>query len=44
MVYKPQGVCSNAINIEVEDGVIKHVLLQADATAICRGFPVSLPV
>ena len=25
MVYKPQGVCSNAINIEVEDGVIKHV-------------------
>ncbi|MCM1199882.1 MAG: TIGR03905 family TSCPD domain-containing protein [Bacteroides fragilis] len=25
MVYKPQGVCSNTINIDVEDGVIKHV-------------------
>lgn len=25
MVYKPQGVCSNTINIEVEGGVIKHV-------------------
>ena len=25
MVYKPQGVCSNTINIEVEGDIIKHV-------------------
>lgn len=25
MVFKPQGVCSNAIDIEVKDGVIKYV-------------------
>lgn len=25
MRYKPQGVCSNAIDIEVEDGIIKSV-------------------
>ena len=25
MVYQPKGVCSNAIDIEVEDGIIKSV-------------------
>lgn len=25
MVYYPKGVCSNAIDIEVEDGIIKSV-------------------
>ena len=25
MVYRPQGVCSQAIDIEVEDGVIQSV-------------------
>lgn len=25
MTYKTSGVCSRAINIEVEDGIIKHV-------------------
>ena len=33
MIYKPQGVCSNAIDIEVEDGVIKHVAF----TGGCNG-------
>lgn len=25
MVFKPQGVCSNQIDIEVEEGIIKYV-------------------
>lgn len=33
MRYKPQGVCSNAIDIEMEDGVIKFV----EFTGGCNG-------
>lgn len=33
MRYRPQGVCSNAIDIEVEDGVIKYV----EFTGGCNG-------
>ncbi len=33
MKYRPQGVCSNAIDIEVEDGVIKYV----EFTGGCNG-------
>ena len=33
MIYKPQGVCSKAIDIEVEEGVIKHVAF----TGGCNG-------
>lgn len=33
MVYKPQGVCSKAINVEVEGGVIKSV----EFTGGCNG-------
>lgn len=33
MVFKPQGVCSNQIDIEVEDGVIKYV----NFTGGCNG-------
>lgn len=33
MRYKPQGVCSNAIDIELEDGVIKFV----EFTGGCNG-------
>ena len=25
MIYQPKGVCSNAIDIEVEEGIIKSV-------------------
>lgn len=25
MIYQPKGVCSNAIDVQVEDGVIKSV-------------------
>lgn len=25
MIYRPKGVCSNAIDLQVEDGVIKSV-------------------
>ena len=25
MIYRPKGVCSNTIDVEVEDGVIKSV-------------------
>lgn len=33
MVYQPKGVCSNAINVEVEDGIIKSV----EFTGGCNG-------
>lgn len=33
MRYKPQGVCSSAIDIELEDGVIKFV----EFTGGCNG-------
>ena len=33
MKYRPQGVCSNAIDIEVEDGIIKYVAF----TGGCNG-------
>ncbi|MCM1038592.1 MAG: TIGR03905 family TSCPD domain-containing protein [Roseburia sp.] len=33
MIYKPQGVCSKAIDIEVEEGVIRHV----EFTGGCNG-------
>lgn len=33
MRYRPQGVCSNAIDIEIEDGVIKFV----EFTGGCNG-------
>ena len=33
MRYRPQGVCSNAIEIEVEDGIIKYV----EFTGGCNG-------
>lgn len=33
MVYKPQGVCSKAIDVEVEGGVIKSV----EFTGGCNG-------
>lgn len=33
MVYQPKGVCSNAIDVEVEDGVIKSV----EFTGGCNG-------
>ena len=33
MQYKPQGVCSKAIDVEVEDGVIKYVAF----TGGCNG-------
>ncbi len=33
MVYYPKGVCSNAIDIEVEDGIIKSV----EFTGGCNG-------
>lgn len=33
MVYRPKGVCSNAIDIEVEDGRIKSVAF----TGGCNG-------
>lgn len=33
MIYRPQGVCSKAIDIEVEDGVIKYVAF----TGGCNG-------
>ncbi|MBD5490081.1 MAG: TIGR03905 family TSCPD domain-containing protein [Lachnospiraceae bacterium] len=33
MVYHPQGVCSKAINLEVENGVIKSV----EFTGGCNG-------
>lgn len=33
MVYHPQGVCARAINVEVEDGVVKSV----EFTGGCNG-------
>lgn len=33
MQYRPQGVCSQAIDIEVEDGIIKYVAF----TGGCNG-------
>ncbi len=33
MIYRPKGVCSNAIDIQVEDGVIKSV----EFTGGCNG-------
>ena len=33
MKFRPQGVCSNAIDIEVEDGIIKYVAF----TGGCNG-------
>ena len=33
MIYQPKGVCSNAIDVEVEDGVIKSV----EFTGGCNG-------
>lgn len=33
MIYQPKGVCSNAINVEVEDGIIKSV----EFTGGCNG-------
>ena len=33
MKYRPQGVCSNAIDIEVEGGIIKYVAF----TGGCNG-------
>ena len=33
MQYKPQGVCSKAIDVEVEDGIIKYVAF----TGGCNG-------
>lgn len=33
MIYHPQGVCSKAIDLEVEDGVIKSV----EFTGGCNG-------
>lgn len=33
MIYRPQGVCSNTIDVEVEDGVIKSV----EFTGGCNG-------
>lgn len=33
MVYQPKGVCSNAIDVEVEDGIIKSV----EFTGGCNG-------
>ena len=33
MIYRPKGVCSNTIDVEVEDGVIKSV----ECTGGCNG-------
>lgn len=33
MIYQPKGVCSNAIDVEVEDGIIKSV----EFTGGCNG-------
>ena len=33
MIYRPKGVCSNTIDVQVEDGVIKSVEL----TGGCNG-------
>ncbi len=33
MIYRPKGVCSNTIDVEVEDGVIKSV----EFTGGCNG-------
>lgn len=33
MIYQPKGVCSNAIDVEVEEGVIKSV----EFTGGCNG-------
>ena len=33
MQYRPQGVCSQAIDVEVEDGIIKYVAF----TGGCNG-------
>lgn len=33
MIYRPKGVCSNAIDVQVEDGVIKSV----EFTGGCNG-------
>ncbi len=33
MVYQPKGVCSNAIDVEVENGIIKSV----EFTGGCNG-------
>ena len=33
MQYRPQGVCSKAIDVEVEDGIIKYVAF----TGGCNG-------
>lgn len=38
MIYQPKGVCSNTIDVQVEDGVIKSVKFTGDATATCREF------
>ena len=33
MIYRPKGVCSNAIDVEVEDGIVKSVTF----TGGCNG-------
>lgn len=33
MIYQPKGVCSNAIDVEVEEGIIKSV----EFTGGCNG-------
>lgn len=37
MIYKPQGVCSQAIDIEVEDGIVKSVRFQGGCNGNTQG-------
>ena len=45
--YKPQGVCSRALDFEIEDGVVKNVSFMGGCNgnlkgiaALCEGKPV----
>ena len=37
--FTPRGVCSRRMTVELEDGIIKDVKVEADAAAICRASP-----
>lgn len=37
MIYRPKGVCSNAIDVQVEDGVIKSVKFTGGCSGNTQG-------
>ena len=31
MIYKPEGVCAQLLNLDIEDGIVKSVEFMVDA-------------